>query len=382
MKNGFQVVDTDLHVIEPPTLWQDRLPEPYRSMTKIELGAGGHLEVSGYRFELGDVRFNTTSDTVIRQSQQRWEKDPHLAEAHLNANPDLYLVGMDAEGIDVAVLVPTLAFLITTCDGLAPDHADAICRVYNDWVAEFAAAHPDRFKFWAWLPRQAPELAAAEAERAVRELGAAGVAITSGAVEGKLLGDPCFDVLWDAVSRLDVPLGVHLYGTAPGMRDDVQARYHGQPANLARATMNGLYHGVSALPELIGAGVLERYPNLRPMIMEIASAWLLWLVDKMDGMWEMYGSFTDVTLSMRPSDYIRRQCFITVEAEESSLPYLIEQNLTDALVFSTDYPHHDSPWPKGVSTLLSHPISDDAKRKILWDNAQRLFASREAAPVN
>ena len=380
MKDGFRVIDTDLHVIEPPTLWDERLPEPYRSQTKIEFRAGGHLEVSGYRFELGAVRFNTASEMVITQSQRRWERDPHLAEAHMNASPDVYRKGMDAEGIDVAVLVPTLMFLLTTCDGLPGDHALALCRAYNDWAHEFVSADPDRFRYWAWLPRQAPDLAAEEAERAVRELGAAGVAITSGAVDGHLLSDPRFEPLWQAATRLDVPVGIHLYGTAPGMRDDVQSRFTGQPnANLAIATMNGIYHGQSCLPELIGAGVPERHPELRLMVMEVASTWLLWLLDKMDGMWAMYGPDTDVTLTMHPSDYVRRQFFITVEADELALPYLVDQDLTDCLVFSTDYPHHDSPWPEGVRTLLGRPISDVAKRKILWDNAQRVFAAREAA---
>jgi predicted TIM-barrel fold metal-dependent hydrolase len=230
------------------------------------------------------------------------------------------------------------------------------------------------------LPRQSPELAAAEAERAVRELGAAGVAITSGAVDARLLSDPAFEPLWETASRLDVPVGIHLYGTAPGMRDDVQSRYTAQPnSNLATAVMNGVYHGQSAIPELIGAGVPERFPDLRFMVMEVASTWLLWLLDKMDGMWEMYGPDTDVTLTMRPGDYVRRQFTVTVEADELALPYLVDLGLTDSLVFSTDYPHHDSPWPEGVSTLLRRPISDEAKRKILWDNAQRVFASREAA---
>ncbi|HEY8215539.1 MAG TPA: amidohydrolase family protein, partial [Acidimicrobiia bacterium] len=53
--------------------------------------------------------------------------------------------------------------------------------------------------------------------------------------------------------------------------------------------------------------------------------------------------------------------------------YLIDDGLLDNLVFTTDYPHHDSPYPEGVSSFLEQPISDDAKRRILWENAQALF---------
>jgi hypothetical protein len=61
VRDGFRVIDTDLHVIEPPTLWEERLPEPFQSQTKIGFRAGGHLEVSGYQFDLGDVHFTTGS---------------------------------------------------------------------------------------------------------------------------------------------------------------------------------------------------------------------------------------------------------------------------------------------------------------------------------
>jgi predicted TIM-barrel fold metal-dependent hydrolase len=368
------VIDADLHVIEPPTLWKDRLAEPFRWQTKIGFRPGGHLEVSGYQFDLGDVHFTTSSDMVIRQSQRRWERDPHLAAAHLDARPAVYLEGMDAEGIDVAYLVPTLSFLILTCDGLDPAHAAAICRAYNDWVHDFASEAPNRLQFWGWLPRQAPELAAEEARRCLEDLGAAGVAMTSGAVDGHLLSDPGFDPLWRELDHLDAALGIHLYGTAPGMRDDVQARFHNQPASeLPTATMNGIYQAQSSIPELIGAGVPERFPNMRFVIMEVASAWLLWLVQKMDDMWEMYGPDTRIDLSLRPSDYLRRQFFVTAEPDEKGLPYLIEESLADSLVFSTDYPHHDSPWPEGTRTFLRQPIPEEAKRKILSENAERLF---------
>jgi predicted TIM-barrel fold metal-dependent hydrolase len=184
--------------------------------------------------------------------------------------------------------------------------------------------------------------------------------------------------MWDALDDLDTAFGVHLYGTAPAMRDDVQSRYTGQPnCELAITTMNGIYQAQSAIPELIGSGVLERHPNIRPLIMEVASSWLVWLLEKMDGMWEMYGPDTDTELSMTPSEYFKRQMFVTVECDEDALPFMVERGLGDTFVFSTDYPHHDSPWPNGVGTLLSQPISDDVKRRILWDNAQQLFRARQ-----
>jgi len=378
MKHGFRVIDTDLHLIEPLDLWEQRLAEPYRSLTRLTPDKEGHRKVTAYEFEIGDRRFSPAQPLVQRQSQRRWVAAPHLGQAQTDCNPALYLEGLDAEGVDVAVLVPTLAFLVTTVDGVDPAHAQALCRVYNDWAAEFARAAPERFQFWAWVPRHDATMAATEARRAVEQLGAVGVAMTSGAVDGHLLSDPFFEPLWQEIDRLDVPLGIHLYGTARACRDDHNARRaegHVR-ADLVRSTLNGLYQGMASLPELIFGGVLERYPRLKPLIMEIGSSWLLWLLWRMDEKWEIYHQDVDYTLSLKPSDYFRRQCFVTVDADEWPVRYLIDAGLGDKLVFTTDYPHHDCAFPEAVNSFVAlEGLSDAAKRKILWENATRLFPS-------
>ena len=380
MTTDAPVLDADLHVMEPLDLWERRLPEPYRSRTRISTGRDGLLAPSEIEFTVGEARFSPVQDFILAQSARRWREHPHLAEANAHCRPELTLEGMDVDGIDAAVLVPTTTFLLTTLDGAAPDHALALCRVCNDWVAEFAAADPDRFRWWAWLPRQAPEASIEEATRCVRQLGAAGVACTSGAVDGRLLSDPRFEPLWGAIEDLDVPFGIHLYGAARAMHDDVSRRFFGQPRSaIATGTMNGIYHNMTTLPEMIGAGVLERHPRLRTVIMETGSTWLLWLLDRMDESWELYGPDSDVELTMAPSDYFRRQCYVTAEPEERALRYVVADGLVDNLVFTTDYPHHDGAWPTGVRRLLEQPIDDAAKRKILWDNAHELFAVKAPA---
>lgn len=378
MKHGMRVIDTDLHLIEPLTLWDQRLPEPYRSQTRVAPDHEGHRKVTGYEFQIGERRFSPAQWLIQKQSLRRWQESPHLGQAQTDCNPELYLEGMDTEGVDLAVLVPTIAFLITTVDGVDPAHALALCRVYNDWAAEFARANPERFKFWAWVPRHDATMAAYEARRAVEQLGAAGVAITSGAVDGHLLSDAHFEPLWQEIERLDVPLGIHLYGSARACRDDHNGhRYEShQNADLVRVTLNGLYQGLAALPELIFGGVLERHPRLKPLVMEIGSSWLFWLLWRMDEEWELYHPDVDYTLSLKPSDYVRRQCFVTVDADEWPVRYLVDAGLGDNLVFTTDYPHHDCAYPEAVNAFVAlEGISHAAKEKILWENATRLFSS-------
>jgi predicted TIM-barrel fold metal-dependent hydrolase len=77
---------------------------------------------------------------------------------------------------------------------------------------------------------------------------------------------------------------------------------------------------------------------------------------------------------LKPSDYFRRQCYAVADCDEDLARYVVDYGLEDNILFSTDYPHHDSPWPEGVNTFLAlEGLSESAKRKMLWDNGARLY---------
>ena len=78
-------------------------------------------------------------------------------------------------------------------------------------------------------------------------------------------------------------------------------------------------------------------------------------------------------LDKAPSEYFRSNCYLSVEADETTAKYYIDWFGDDNLVFSTDYPHGDSKYPLAVANFLKMPISEDSKRKILWDNWARLY---------
>ena len=77
-----------------------------------------------------------------------------------------------------------------------------------------------------------------------------------------------------------------------------------------------------------------------------------------------------------PSEYFMRQCFISVDADEDQVEWVIRKLGDDTLVFSTDYPHSDSHFPEATDLFLKLPISEASKRKILWDNCARLYGLR------
>ena len=85
----------------------------------------------------------------------------------------------------------------------------------------------------------------------------------------------------------------------------------------------------------------------------------------------------DVT--MAPSAYFKRQCYTSVEPDEEPVKGVIEQLGNNFILFSTDYPHTDSKFPHAVETFLGLPITDQDKRKILWDNCASFYDLKGAA---
>src|SRR5262249_52438744 len=114
------------------------------------------------------------------------------------------LAAMDQAGIDLQVISHTTPGV----QALGPERATELARDANDRLAAAVSEHPDRFAGFATLPTPAPEAAADELERAVRELGLKG-AMVNGHTAGRFLDDPSFDVLLERCARLDVPLYLH-----------------------------------------------------------------------------------------------------------------------------------------------------------------------------
>jgi uncharacterized protein len=376
VRDGFRVIDSELHLEEPPDLWSKRLPEPYRSRTRIIMPAEGHRRAAGKRYEFnGRVMGDTSpfSTLVQAQSLQRVDSDPHLVKARTMCTPEVYLEGMEIEGVDIAVLMPTIMLVMVSQDGLDPEHALAVCRVYNDWAHEFTQAAPDRFRFWGWLPRQNGEVAAEEAQRCIEELGAAGVAMPFVAVNGHLLSDETFDPLWRELDRLAVPLGLH--PASIRLENDLRNWYLGH--RRSQLTARVAYEAnrvISSVAELTLGSVLDRFPRMKCVVMEQQVSWLPWLLSRMDHLWEMFGPFEEYGLELLPSQYFRRQCYAVVDCDEELSRFMVDYGMEDNLLISTDYPHHDSPFPNGTKGFLAMPrLTDETKRRILWDNGAQLL---------
>jgi predicted TIM-barrel fold metal-dependent hydrolase len=136
---------------------------------------------------------------------------------------------------------------------------------------------------------------------------------------------------------------------------------------------------MTTLGHFIFTGILERFPKLRLAILESNAGWLPFWLGRMDDHTHGRNSVMGKSekLRLHPSDYFMRQCMISCDSDERALKYVVDDLKGENIVWNTDYPHPDAIDPKrALPDLDAQPISDDAKRKILWDNTVKLFGPR------
>ena len=375
VKNGCRVMDSDLHVIEPGDLYERYLEEPYRDRIPKYLGRSR----SGSTAWLIDGQLIppwAESEAVIGPQQYLHSRTDDLyREARERGFPaETHLAAMDVEGVDVAVLYRTKGQQITSLDTLDPGYATALCRAFNNWLADYCQLDATRLKPTAILTLHDPELAAQEARRAVEQLGCVAVVLLPMPVNGRNLNAPECDVLWAEVERLDVPIGFHPTSAAAS-REYVLNRFVGHP------NFRTVSHAATFPLELMLAfgtmtvgGVLHKFPRLRIALLEGTCGWLPWWLHRLDDQWQKYGGGEAIKLDALPSEYFRRQCYISTDVDEELLRIVVDEIGDDNIVLSTDYPHEDGAYPHAIETFLAlEGVSMESKRKILWDNCARLY---------
>jgi predicted TIM-barrel fold metal-dependent hydrolase len=374
------IADSDLHVMEPPDLWQRYIAPEYRHAAPVgltELRRDMRVRVNNnVLLRLGAVRPQYIDG---RKTGWRDEHDEVYADAESRGwDPASQLDAMDKEGLDMAVLFPSRGLFVLGLDsaehigpdGLEPAFATAIARAYNDWLADFMSYAPDRMFGAAMVAPHDVEGAVAEARRCVEDLGFRAVYVSPNVVNRRGWHHPAYDPLWAEIQRLGVPLTFHGGGLTQLTPDFAR---HGLDELMLWHTFNQPLAIQFATVSLCGGGVLERFPDLRVGLLEGNCSWAPWVLDRLDEHHEWVGWFEGAELSMKPSDYFRRQCFLSIEAEERTGTQFLDWFGDDNLVYSTDYPHGDSQYPNAVDTFDELDIPEASKVKICGDNWQRLY---------
>lgn len=382
MWKDFKVIDADAHMHEPRYLWERYIEPKYRDQVPKVAFMDGNFMV----YE-PDGKFITKSEIQAAPPESaRRAMEEKYGEAYRQWwSPEIRLRDMDRFGWDIQVLLPTgnngnFAYRVALKD---VQLGAAMCRAYNNWCHDYCRADAKRLKFVAVLPGSDVDEMVKEARRAVAELGAVSVR-NPFLPQGKWLHELEYDALWSLACDLDFPIAAH--GEYRQRRFQPFRDLEGERRGDMELALRGLNHALgfpcdnmATLGHFIFTGILERFPKLRLAVLESNSGWLPFWLGRMDDHTHGRNSVMGQSkyLSMLPSEYFMRQCSIACDSDERALKYVVEELKGDNIVWNTDYPHPDAIEPsKALAEFDAQPIAHEAKRKILWDNAVKLFGPR------
>jgi len=275
---------------------------------------------------------------------------------------ELRIPEMDEHGLDMQVLSLTSPGIQTEKDTrVAVTNALKV----NDFLKTVIDQHPTHFGGFAALPLQDPKAAADELERTVKQYGFSGGLINAH-TQGKYLDHPDFNVVWERAVTLDVPLYLH-----PAVGVDVPHIFKGHEELIGPMWSWGVDTGTHAMRIIFGK-VFDRYPKAKLLLGHMGEGlpYALW---RMDSRWAWH-NHRGIELDLgSPSEYVRRNIYITTSGVDSAPPLLCALLAVGAehILFATDYPFEEI--SLATEFLRTAPISAADRAKIAHENAEKLL---------
>lgn len=376
---GSILISSDSHIIEPPDLWTERIDRTYRDraphVVREEKGdwwvIDGKHSMSFLGIQTGDRFEKASSELVI---------EAHFEDVRPAAyDPKMYVEENREDGIAASVIYPSEAMLVY---GI-PDSGlcSASMRAYNDYIADFCQADPLRLKGIALINVDDPKEAVAELERC-RKKGLAGAMITVLPPADRPYDLPIYEPFWSAAEDLAMPLSMHV-ATGRGV-----ASVDTTQTSIKDVKPSAFYlqdHFVrKSLGEMIFSGVFERHPKLRVGSVEHEVSWAPFFLFQMDytytqrpvrGGWHRFAD-----KSALPSDYFRRNCFMSFQEDAIGMRERETVGL-GTLMWGSDYPHTESTFPRSREILerVLADVPEADRRAITCDNVARLYGFDLAA---
>jgi len=369
MKDGFKIIDTDTHLMEPDFVFEKYIDARYKSEaprmgTAPDSGRRTFI-VEGEPFTREKGKYPMAAPgflAAVRKAMERFErarKSGFSAEARLE--------DMNEQGVDVQVCYPTAAGQMLGHEFHDSKLLAACCRAYNDWSADYCSKDSKRIKWAAILPLQDADEAIKEAERTAKN-GAISFYVRPNPVRGRTIFHKDYEQLWATVERLGRPVSTHDSASASvesfGDRMDTHVSGH---------ILSHPFEAMAAMVGLIWYGVIERYPKLKVVQVEADGGWVPYWLQRMEQHWNFSGNSEHEYLTRRTTEYFKSNFFVAFRGDEPTMKAAVELVGDDNFTWDTDYPHPDGTFPWGIGAMLKQPIPETSKRKILWDNAARAF---------
>ncbi len=374
MMSEYPLFDADSHVSEPLNLWQERLPAKYRDkaprMLKEHEGKPGAWWLIEEGREPHNVILGFGANKTLEELQQFLKGFSYAGAHHGGWDPAQRLKDMDQDGVTGDVLYTTLGFRMFWIRDAGFQRA--CFQVYNDWLAEFCSYSPKRLRGLGLISLYDPKQGAEDLEDCAKK-GLAGGLIWASPPDELPFYSKVYDSFWTAAQELRMPLSLHEFAGFERIYWESTA----EKRTVANAVAS---HEVeTTFATFILSSILERFPRLKIISAELNCGWLAYFLHRMDRAFDsrgvrLQGSPFPTKLTMKPSEYFRRQLFATFIDDPYGLAHRDEIGV-DNLLWSSDFPHSATFWPHSREKIAEdfQGIGAEDKRKILSENVAKLY---------
>ena len=289
------------------------------------------------------------------------------------SNPQQRREDQERDGVEAEVIYGIIGISrgLFTNKGLRdPELLTAVYHAYNQYIAEFNRSMPGRFVGLGCLPNHDAR-AAVEELRHCAGLDLRGVLFVPWGAAMPVWHE-MWEPMWSAAETAGIPISFHVFeggGTTVGY--EIQGIRH--PAVIGSWTVVAPMQMDEICVSVILSGVCERHPRLRLVLGESGIGWIPYILERLDDTYEERLA-DDLQLPLPPSAYFKRQIFATFQKDFHGVRAMAEI-APDNVMWGSDYPHRDGTWPFSRKAIEEQfrGIDEAVQRKILWENARRVY---------
>jgi len=364
------VIDCDSHVMEPADLWLRYLEPQYRDRAiRIERRDGVEHLIIGEQSVLQGVLAGLGGAHLSRGEVFSGALGYADGCEPASYEPGARMRLLDDWKVDAGVLFPTIGILPFPTEDLAL--ASAYCRAYNRWQAEFFQSARDRVVPIALINWRDVAGAAQELQTCLKA-GFRGLFVPPEVVDGRRPSDPHFDPIWRLCEEAGVPGCMHVIVRFSGAQGAFGAWQETRPGPIFSFGLGATGQLIPALTAMVTDLLFERFPRLKMVSVEAGCGYAAYLMDRMDEKFEVFAGLTG--MPMRPSDYIRRNCYFVAEPQERTIGAMLDLVGEDRILWGSDYPHVDSTLeaPHLIRQSIAG-LTTARQAAVLGENAKRVF---------
>ncbi len=365
--SDYRLISADSHFVEPPDMWTTRMDKKFRDRAPHTVrnldGREGEFWIFGDDIPPMGVAGFFAAGVPAAELPAFYKRGFDAAPKSV-WDPAARIKDQDLDGIEAEVIYTSFGMPLFSLDD---GELRAACfRAFNDWAVEYCSHDPKRLLPLGLIALEDIQAATQELKRIAKK-GMKGAMIWAEPPDERPYAHPDYEPFWAAAQELNIPLSLHLGTGLKGHQSAAMKHLVLRVATIHQAVERSLV-------VLICDGVLEKFPRLKIVSAEHDVGWIPYLMEKMDKVQAKFSAVTGMKLSMRASEYMKRQVFATFIDDELAVDVLPHYG-AENIMWSSDYPHTAATFPRSreyVQELLG-TVPEEPRRKIVRDTAARLY---------